>query len=84
MKPNAIASMFLRRRKRSGRSRETVTGRGFTLSCTEEIAVFQAFSRVIREAGKRFVVMDTPLPDTRCCCWMRPGLITERLPKNGE
>jgi len=27
--------------------------------CTEEIAVFQAFSRVLREAGKRFVVMDT-------------------------
>ncbi|ECH0060551.1 arsenite efflux transporter ATPase subunit ArsA [Salmonella enterica] len=27
--------------------------------CTEEIAVFQAFSRVIREASKRFVVMDT-------------------------
>lgn len=27
--------------------------------CTEEIAVFQAFSRVIRDAGKRFVVMDT-------------------------
>ena len=27
--------------------------------CTEEIAVFQAFSRVIREAAKRFVVMDT-------------------------
>jgi len=27
--------------------------------CTEEIAVFQAFSRGIREAGKRFVVMDT-------------------------
>lgn len=27
--------------------------------CIEEIAVFQAFSRVIREAGKRFVVMDT-------------------------
>lgn len=27
--------------------------------CTEEIAVFQAFSRLIREAGKRFVVMDT-------------------------
>jgi arsenite/tail-anchored protein-transporting ATPase len=27
--------------------------------CTEEIAVFQAFSRVIREAGKMFVVMDT-------------------------
>ena len=27
--------------------------------CTEEIAVFQAFSRIIRDAGKRFVVMDT-------------------------
>ena len=27
--------------------------------CTEEIAVFQAFSRIVREAGKRFVVMDT-------------------------
>jgi arsenite-transporting ATPase len=27
--------------------------------CTEEIAVFQAFSRVIREAGESFVVMDT-------------------------
>jgi arsenite-transporting ATPase len=27
--------------------------------CTEEIAVFQAFSRVIREAGKKFVIMDT-------------------------
>ena len=27
--------------------------------CTEEIAVFQAFSQVIREAGTKFVVMDT-------------------------
>ena len=27
--------------------------------CTEEIAVFQAFSRIIRDAGKTFVVMDT-------------------------
>jgi len=27
--------------------------------CTEEIAVFQAFSRIIREAGRSFVVMDT-------------------------
>jgi len=27
--------------------------------CTEEIAVFQAFSQIIREAGKKFVVMDT-------------------------
>jgi arsenite-transporting ATPase len=27
--------------------------------CTEEIAVFQAFSRIIREAGRKFVVMDT-------------------------
>ena len=27
--------------------------------CTEEIAVFQAFSRIIREAGQKFVIMDT-------------------------
>jgi arsenite/tail-anchored protein-transporting ATPase len=27
--------------------------------CTEEIAVFQAFSRLIREADRKFVVMDT-------------------------
>ncbi|MDD4616732.1 MAG: arsenical pump-driving ATPase [Alphaproteobacteria bacterium] len=27
--------------------------------CTEEIAVFQAFSRIIREAGEKYVVMDT-------------------------
>ncbi len=27
--------------------------------CTEEIAVFQAFSRIIREARQSFVVMDT-------------------------
>lgn len=27
--------------------------------CTQEIAVFQAFSRILREAGERFVVMDT-------------------------
>ncbi|MEE3509058.1 arsenical pump-driving ATPase [Pseudomonas sp. 10C3] len=27
--------------------------------CTEEIAVFQSFSRIIREAGKKFVIMDT-------------------------
>jgi arsenite-transporting ATPase len=27
--------------------------------CTEEIAVFQAFARIIREAGQKFVVMDT-------------------------
>ncbi|MCA1769210.1 MAG: arsenical pump-driving ATPase, partial [Halomonas sp.] len=27
--------------------------------CTEEIAVFQAFSKIIREAGRKFVIMDT-------------------------
>jgi arsenite-transporting ATPase len=27
--------------------------------CTEEIAVFQAFSRTLREAGRKIVVMDT-------------------------
>jgi arsenite-transporting ATPase len=31
----------------------------FRSPCTEEIAVFQAFSRAIREAGRKFVVMDT-------------------------
>jgi arsenite-transporting ATPase len=30
--------------------------------CTEEIAVFQAFSRVIRESARRFVVVDTAPP----------------------
>ncbi|WP_404654311.1 arsenical pump-driving ATPase [Raoultella terrigena] len=28
--------------------------------CTEEIAVFQAFSRIIKEADDHFVIMDTP------------------------
>ncbi len=32
---------------------------GLRSPCTEEIAVFQAFSRIIREAGRKFVVMDT-------------------------
>ncbi len=27
--------------------------------CTEEIAIFQAFSKIIREAGKKMVIMDT-------------------------
>jgi len=27
--------------------------------CTEEIAVFQAFSKVIRESSRKFVIMDT-------------------------
>jgi len=34
-------------------------GKDLRSPCTEEIAVFQAFSRVIREAGRKFVVMDT-------------------------
>jgi len=38
--------------------------------CTEEIAVFQAFSRIIREAGKQFVVMDTA--PTGCIFWPIP------------
>ena len=44
--------------------------------CTEEVAVFRAFSKIIREAGKRFVVMDTAPTGTRCCCWMRRAPIT--------
>ena len=47
--------------------------------CTEEIAVFQAFSRIIREAGKKFVVMDTAPTGQPCCCWMRPALITVKF-----
>ncbi|STW60480.1 arsenical pump-driving ATPase [Klebsiella pneumoniae] len=41
--------------------------------------MFQAFSRVIREAGKRFVVMDTAPTGIRYYCLMLPGLITVRL-----
>lgn len=32
---------------------------GLRSPCTQEIAVFQAFSRILREAGEKFVVMDT-------------------------
>ena len=46
--------------------------------CTEEIAVFQAFSRIIREAGEKFVVMDTADQAIPCCCWTRRELITAR------
>lgn len=49
--------------------------------CTEEIAVFQAFSRVIREAGKRFVVMDTAPTGHTLLLLDATGLTTERLPK---
>ena len=48
--------------------------------CTEEIAVFQAFSRIIREAGKKFVVMDAARPGTPCCCSMPPAPITAKRP----
>ena len=46
--------------------------------CTEEIAVFQAFSRIITEAGRKFVVMDTAptghtLPLARCNGRLPPG-----------
>ena len=34
--------------------------------CTEEIARIQAFSRIIQEAGKKFVVMDTAQQDILC------------------
>jgi anion-transporting ArsA/GET3 family ATPase len=55
MKLNAIVSMFLRRK--AGPMSGSMLK--ITSPCTEEIAVVPAFSRVIREAGKRFVVMDT-------------------------
>ncbi len=84
MKPNAIASMFLRRREEIWTKQETVTGRGFTLSCTEEIAVFQAFSRVIREAGKRFVVMDTAPTGHTLLLLDATGAYHREIAKNGE
>jgi arsenite-transporting ATPase len=59
MKPNAIVSMFLRRKADLDEAGKRLLEEDLRSPCTEEIAVFQAFSRVIREAGKRFVVMDT-------------------------
>jgi len=46
--------------------------------CTEEIAVFQAFSHVIREAGQKFVVMDTAPRAIPCCCSTRRAPTTAR------
>ncbi|MBD3703893.1 P-loop NTPase [Klebsiella pneumoniae] len=59
MKLNAIVSMFLRRKAGIWMRLGNGCSKRIYVPCTEEIAVFQAFSRVIREAGKRFVVMDT-------------------------
>ena len=44
----------------------------------------KAFSRVIRETGKRFVVMDTAPTGHTLLLLDATGLTTERLPKNGE
>lgn len=47
--------------------------------CTEEIAVFQAFSRAIREAGKKFVVMDTaPIGHTLVLLPPAPTIVRSR------
>ena len=35
--------------------------------CTEEVAVFHAFSRVVNKARTAFVVLDTAPPATACC-----------------
>ena len=46
--------------------------------CTEEIAVFQAFSRVIREAGEKFVVMDTAPTGHTLAAARRHGSLSPR------
>lgn len=45
--------------KNLGAAGRTMLEEDLRSPCTEEIAVFQAFSRIIREAGRKFVVMDT-------------------------
>jgi arsenite-transporting ATPase len=54
--------------------------------CTEEIAVFQAFSRIISEADRKFVVMDTaPTGHTHSCCLTLQEHITGNSPvRRGE
>jgi hypothetical protein len=44
--------------------------------CTEEIAVFQAFSRIIKEATTILSLWTLRQPVIRFCCWMQPGPIT--------
>jgi arsenite-transporting ATPase len=53
-------------------------------SLYEEIAVFQAFSRVIREAGKRFVVMDTAPTGHAVAAGCYRGLSPEIAKKMGS
>ena len=48
-----------RRARNSTRQGRALLEEDLRSPCTEEIAVFQAFSRIIREAGRKFVVMDT-------------------------
>ncbi len=56
--------------------------------CTEEIAVFQAFSRIIREAGRKFVVMDTAPTGHTLLLLDATGAyhreITRQMGKNGD
>ena len=44
--------------------------------CYEEVAVFQAFSRLVIGAREELVVIDTARPATPSYCWTPPVLIT--------
>ena len=48
--------------------------------CAAEIAVFQAFSAIIREAGKKFVVMDTAPTGHTLLLLDATGVITATSP----
>ena len=59
-RPSGIASMCWPPRAQSSMHKgRAMLEEDLRSPCTEEIAVFQAFSRIIREAGRKFVVMDT-------------------------
>jgi arsenite-transporting ATPase len=48
--------------------------------CTEEIAVFRAFARIVARGEDRFVVLEPLLRVTHYSCWMPPKLTTEKSP----
>ena len=50
--------------------------------CTEEVAVFHAFSRVVSEARRSFVVVVRHLQDTRYYSSTQPMRITARWCSN--
>jgi hypothetical protein len=61
---------------------ETAAQRIYVL-LAEEIAVFQAFSRVFVKLANGLWSWIRHLPGIRYYCLMLPGLITVRLPEDG-